>query len=167
MNCITFIIAMIHLLYIIGLMWLGPFLLYFNLKACPLVYWTLAWCVCILIQILHWSMSSMNNECILSYWEKKAEDPNYVKGSEPDKTYAWILLRKMLGNHVTIPQIRAFHMVMSKVAFLFAVYLLTLNNQCFPKNPSETLRLTAYAGLTGMTLKFLCFDSGYCYKTII
>jgi len=162
MKFLTFIIALIHLFYIIGIMWLGPFLLYLTVvNKCSLVYWTLAWCVCILVQLLHWGTSVMRNECILSYWEKLSEDPNYVKGSEPDKTYSWILLSRFIGG-VEIPRIREFHMVMSKVAFLFAVALLTLNNRCFPKTVNETTKVVAYAALTGLVSKFLCFDSGYC-----
>jgi hypothetical protein len=167
MKPLTLLISLIHLCYIVGIMWLGPFLLYLSTSKCRLVYWTLAWVVCILVQLLHWGTSVMRNECILSYWEKKAEDPSYVKGSEPDKTYAWILLRNILGNRVTIEQIRAFHLVMSKVAFLFAVCLLTLHNQCFPKRSSETAKLIAYAGLSGLVLRYLCFDSGYCTKKIV
>lgn len=161
----TFLIALIHLFYIIGIMWIGPFLLYLNVRdKCTLVYWTLAWCVCIMVQLFHWGTSVMNNECILSYWEKKAEDPNYVKGAEPEKTYAWILLHNALGNTVSVKQIRTFHMVISKVAFLFAVFLLTMNNKCLPKETNELLKVTTYAALTGAVLRFLCFDSGYCVK---
>jgi hypothetical protein len=105
-------------------------------------------------------MPAMRNECILSYWEKKCEDSSYVKGSEPEKTYAWILLRNMMGNKVTIDRIRDFHMVISKVAFLFAVYVLTLNNRCVPKTMGERSKLVAYGVLSGMALRFLCFDSG-------
>lgn len=83
--------------------------------------------------------------------------------SEPDKTYSWILLSRFTGG-VEIPRIREFHMVMSKVAFLFAVALLTLNNRCFPKTVSETTKVVAYAALTGLVSRFLCFDSGYCVK---
>lgn len=160
MKFLTCVIALIHLFYIIGIMWLGPFLLYLTVSnKCSLVYWTLAWCVCILAQILHWG--AMQNECILSYWEKLAEDPKYEKGSEPDKTYSWILLSRCSGG-VEIHKIRAFHMVMSKVAFLFAVALLTVNNRCLPKTVNETTKVMGYAALTGLVSRFLCFDSGYC-----
>ena len=162
MKIFTLIIALIHLFYIIGLMWLGPFLLYLTVtNKCSLVYLTIAWCVCIIVQILHWGTSVMSNECILSYLEKLSEDPKYVKGSDPDKTYAWILLSRFTGG-VEIRKIRAFHLVMSKVAFLFAVALLTLNNRCLPKTVSETTKVVAYAVLTGLVSRFICLDSAYC-----
>jgi len=37
----------------------------------------------ILLQTLHWLV--LKNECIISYLEKRIEDPNYVLGSEPKR----------------------------------------------------------------------------------
>lgn len=159
MRILTFAIALIHLVYIVSIMWLGPFLLYKGVanQPCRLTYYTIAWSIMIFLQIAHWAIPSMKNECIVSYWEKKAEDPTYIKGTRPTETYAWVILQNMLGNSVTISQIREFHMVMTKVACLFAVVLLTLKNKCFIKNNNH--RVIAYAIMTAFTSKYVCLDS--------
>ena len=157
----TCLVALIHLLYIVGFMWLAPYFIYmmsYN-NPCRLTSYMLFWIFVIIVQILHWGTSIMNNECILSYWEKKLEDPNYVKGSEPNKTYAWIILQNLFGNVFSVQQIRAFHMVATKVAFFFAIATLTLMNDCVKLVQNTPVKLIAYAVLTGLVSKYLCFDS--------
>lgn len=161
MKISTFLVAFIHLVYIIGFMWLAPYFIYLNVykKPCVLTSYMVFWIFVIVVQILHWGTAIMNNECILSYWEKKLEDPNYVKGSEPNKTYAWILLQNVTGNIASIQQIRAFHMIATKVAFFFAVVSLTVMNDCMKFMKDVQVKLIAYAVLTGLVLQYLCFDS--------
>lgn len=161
MKISTFLVAFIHLVYIIGFMWLAPYFIYLNVykKPCVLTSYMVFWIFVIVVQILHWGTAIMNNECILSYWEKKLEDPNYVKGSEPNKTYAWILLQNVTGNIASIQQIRAFHMIATKVAFFFAVVSLTVMNDCMKFMKDVQVKLIAYAVLTGLVLHYLCFDS--------
>ena len=74
MKLTTFAIALIHLAYIVGFMWLGPF---FTLRnSCGNKYYLLFWALFLIAQILHWE--GFKGECILSYWEKKCEDSTWV-----------------------------------------------------------------------------------------
>lgn len=160
MKLSTLSIALVHLIYIIGVMWLGPYIIYMKGGGnCKQMYVMVAWMIVIVFQVAHWAIPQMENECILSYWEKKLEDPQYVKGSLPSKTYAWVLLRDLLGQSVTIEQIRSVHKIASKVAFLFAISNLTLQNDCIFKSKHPNTRLFAYILGTIFAVKSVSFDS--------
>ena len=167
MKISTFLVALVHLLYIIGFMWLAPYLIYLNMckKPCILTYYMVFWIFVVVVQILHWGTAIMNNECILSYLEKKLEDPNYTRGSEPSKTYSWIILQNITGNILSIQQIRAFHMIATKVAFFFAIMSLTVMNNCMKFMKDVKIKLITYAILTGFALQYVCFDSAFFTKS--
>jgi hypothetical protein len=133
----TFFIAIIHLVYIIGVMWLGPLFIYLFTRGftpCSKTKIMGAYMAVIIAQILHWRTKSMNNECILSLWEKRSQDSNYVTGSEPEKTFAWILILKIFPS-MKIEDLRCFHIAISKLSFLFAIlFMLTAGTNCFWKN---------------------------------
>jgi len=160
MKPLTLCIALVHILYIIGVMWLGPVLIYMFYNPCNQMKLIGSYMVVIMIQFMHWRAKSMNHECILSLWEKRSEEPTYVAGSEPEKTYAWILMQKALPC-TTIMGLREFHMYISKLSLLLAIYMITAGNTCLKTNHTGLLYIiwiisSYYAN------RFICFDSALC-----
>jgi hypothetical protein len=134
MKPLTIFIASIHLIYIVVLMWLGPFIIFYYTinKKCNQFKAMMLWILIIFSQVIHWYIPFMSKECILAYLEKKSEDPNYVKGSEPNKSYAIFLLQNLLFNYFSTESMIQFHRIINKVSLYFAIVMLTINNNCIP-----------------------------------
>lgn len=158
----TRFLAFIHLMYILGVMWFGPYILFFHLKnkPCTLLTWMIIWLVTIFIQLAHWYIPESKNECFLSYLEKKSENPDYVKGSDPEKTYSWELLQDIWPCTIKIKTLRQIHMVVAKLAFLSAIFFITAYNKCVPNH--HTVKQSMFVILSMLTMKYMCFDSAIC-----
>jgi hypothetical protein len=120
----------------------------------------MVWFLVIGVQFLHWFVPQSKNECILSYWEKKSEDPTYVKGSQPEKTFAWILLQTMLPGEIEIITLRRIHFVVTKCTFVLALFMITVYNQCVPNY--NTLKWSLFGVLGYLAVEYVCFDSAIC-----
>ena len=154
MKILTFFIACVHLIYIIGVMWLGPLIIFYNSKTnnvCEHKKWYMGYLVIVLLQIMHWFLNISKNECVLSYLEKKSEDKNYVKGQDPEKTYAWIILNNVTG--IPINTIREYHGILSKVSFLTALFVISF--QC---DKTKSRMLMTYIFMF-FALKYVQLDS--------
>ena len=123
MKLSTYVLALFHAVYVVGFMWLGPWLILMYRKNRA---WMLWWLLCSLVMIGHWYLPMMKQECVLAYLEKRREDPSYVLGSEPYKSYVWVLFHEWTG--LPVRDIFAFHRLVSKVMFLLAVSVVTLLN---------------------------------------
>ncbi len=145
MKPLTFVIALLHTVYVVSFMWLGPYILVAKNKSnTRLVF---LWLLLSLAMMAHWHLPCMKQECVVSLLEKKTEDPGYVTGSEPNKSYLWTLLNQATG--VSIPCLFSFHLLVSKIAFLFAVTSVTLQNKRLKHK--EIL----YVVLTALTLQYI------------
>ena len=142
---LTWIIALIHLTWIIGFMWLGPFFI-------PQKY-RMVWVIIMLANFMHWSYTK--GECILSYYEKYAEDDSYQLGDNPELTYAWVILGKVTG--LTILQLRKIHGYLTNAVFTFV-----LADQILIYNPFDLeyyVRTTIFILTVILTQKHVSFDS--------
>lgn len=148
MKTSTGFIALIHLLYIIIIMWFAPLLISKFKLRCK--YYKI-YVIIIILQVLHWFMSESKNECILSYWEKKNENKNYIKGSEPEKTYAWNLLQNVTG--LSIKTIQNQHEHLSRTVFVILIIMIV--TQC-KLNQAQMFQAYLYIYLT---MNFINFDS--------
>ena len=151
MKYTTFLIAVVHLTYIICFMWLGPLLLFRG--SCQNKYTLLIWCLFMIGQVVHWK--GIKGECVLSYWEKKMEDPKYKLGSDPELTYAWVILEKLTG--FDIKQIRKFHGKITQIIFIYAVSSLSLG--CNIMKLSKPLNTLMFLILTYFVTTYISFDS--------
>lgn len=125
MKLSTYMLALFHAVCVVGFMWLGPLLIVLrrNNNMWVLMLW---WLLCSLVMIGHWYLPMMKQECWIAYLEKKREDPSYELGSDPNKSYVWVLFHEWTG--LPVQDIFAFHRLVSKVMFLLAVSVLTLHN---------------------------------------
>ncbi len=130
----TGLLTLIHVIYIIFVQWLGPYILYYYMKdkPCKFLKWIFIWIVIISLQQFHWYIPQSKSECFLSYLEKKSEDPNYIKGSDPKKTYAWVLLQEIWPCKLEIDTIRNIHYKITKLSYLAALFFITIHNKCIP-----------------------------------
>ena len=145
MKPLTFVIALFHTVYVVGFMWLGPYFIHRRHQTTNKFF--ILWLLLSLAMMAHWHLPCMKQECVLSLLEKKTEDPEYVTGSEPNKSYIWNLLNQATG--VSIPRLFSFHLLVSKIAFLFAVTSVTLQNKGLKHK--EIL----YVVLTALTLQYV------------
>jgi len=142
---LTWILAILHLIWIIGFMWVGVFFI-------PQKYrWI--WIALMVLDFVHWKFSS--GECMLSYYEKKAENPDYKLGDDPELTYAWVILGKITG--LTMLQLRQLHAFITQVVFIYAIADQTLGYN--PYNLKYGVRTIIFIILLILTQKYVTFDS--------
>lgn len=142
---LTWFLAIIHILWIVGLMWIAVFFI-------PQKYrWI--WITVMLAEFVHWHFSK--GECMLSYWEKKAEDPNYNLGDNPELTYAWVILKKWTG--VNIIDLRQLHAQITQIVFIWAIadQILVYN----PLNLDYPYRIMIFLYALFFTIQYISFDS--------
>lgn len=158
MKPLTYVITIIHLIYVICVMWFGPLLIHFNVPGCKKHALYILYLFAIGIQVIHWGFSSMQGECILSILEKRSEDPEYVVGSDPKKTFIWEFLNTFVPC-VSVHAWRQFHMVVSKTSCYFALFLLTIGNDCWSAVTCVKTMLWVICSI--FVTCFVSFDSAY------
>ena len=107
MRSSTRIVATFHALYILIVMYLGPWILLLMDKR-YLKYWFML----LVLQYIHWRV--FKGECIVSYFEKKMEDKRYKLGEKMNKACVFHILHDWTGisyeNHRTLmPLIMCFN----------------------------------------------------------
>lgn len=142
---LTWAISLVHITWIVGVMWLGPFIV-------PQKYRVL-WLGIMIANLAHWSYAS--GECILSYLEKKAENNSYKLGDNPELTYAWVILGRITG--MTMLQLRKMHAAITNAVFTFVLadQILVYN----PLNIDYSTRVGIFVLTTVLTQKCISFDS--------
>ena len=153
---LTWVLASVHIAYIVGWMWLGPFWLPQKLRG--------FWIATMVAQIVHWHVSP-GGECVLSLAEKRSEDPDYRAGDDPKLTYAWVILGRATG--LSISRLRRLHALITQVAFVYALADQTLvADRVFgfwdvSKNDTNDTRTRTALFVAALipTLKFVTFDS--------
>ena len=147
MKLSTYVLALFHAVYVVGFMWFGPWLILMSRSVHRNRTWMMVWLLCSLLMIGHWYLPMMKQECVLAYLEKKQEDPSYVMGSEPYKSYVWILFHEWTG--LPVRDIFAFHLLVSKVMFLLAISVVTLR----PQQHQNLWGVLSYVVLTTLALE--------------
>ena len=141
----TWLLALLHIVWIVGVMWVGVFLLPQRLRY--------LWVILMLVQMYHWTFSS--GECVLSYLEKKAEDPSYKLGENPELTYAWVILGRLTG--ASMLTLRKVHAVVTQAVFIFALAdIILVHNQL---RLGDAARTVAFIACLVPTLELVSFDS--------
>lgn len=142
---LTWALAIIHITWIIGFMWFGPFFI-------PQKYRVL-WVVIMIANLAHWSFAS--GECIISYYEKSAEDESYKLGDNPELTYAWVILGRLTG--MTMLQLRKMHALITNAVFTFVLadQILVYN----PLNIEYSTRIAVFVLSSLLTQRYVSFDS--------
>ena len=144
-SLMTWILAIIHILWIVGVMWIGVFLI-------PSKYrWI--WILVMLMEFVHWHFSK--GECMLSYWEKKSEDPSYELGTNPELTYAWVILKHITG--LNIMQLRRMHAMITQIVFIFALADQILVRNYF--NLEYAYRVVIFLYALFFSVTYISFDS--------
>lgn len=142
---LTWILAIIHILWIVGVMWFGVFLLPSKLR--------IIWIAVMLLEYMHWRL--IKGECMLSYWEKKSEDPSYKLGDNPELTYAWVILGKLTG--LTMKELRMIHAQITQLVFIFAIADQLLVQNYF--HIEYYIRTIVFLITLLLTLQYVSFDS--------
>jgi hypothetical protein len=103
--------------------------------------------------LAHWSFAS--GECILSYFEKKAEDSSYKLGDNPELTYAWVILGRVTG--MTMLQLRKMHAAITNAVFTFVLADQILVYD--PFNIDYSTRVGIFVLMAVLTQRCISFDS--------
>jgi len=142
---LTWVLSILHLIWIIGFMWVGVFFI-------PQKYrWI--WLALMVADFVHWKFAE--GECMLSYYEKKAENPDYKLGQDPELTYAWVILGKITG--LTMLELRKIHGLVTQLVFIYVVADQTLVYN--PMNIDYRIRTVVFLVLLTLTQKYVSFDS--------
>ena len=118
---LIWIITLIHIVIILFI-WFGIFLI-------PQKYKYIYILINILI-VLHWKL--LKGECILSYLEKKLENPNYKLGYDKKKSYSWTIIQYLINitpTDKTLNNLRNLHTTirLSMLIYAFADQILIYN----------------------------------------
>jgi hypothetical protein len=144
-NPITWILAVIHILWILGFMWIGVLFT-------PQKYrWI--WILLMVAEFVHWHFSK--GECMLSYYEKRYEDPRYKLGDNPELTYAWVILGHI--TNMSMKELRMLHAQITQIMFIFAVADQVLVYNIF--NVEYTIRMILFLYFLYFVITFVSFDS--------
>lgn len=142
---LTWVLAITHLLWIVGFMWVAVFFI-------PQKYrWI--WVILMVADFVHWKFAE--GECMLSYYEKKAENPDYKLGQDPELTYAWVILGKITG--LSMLELRKIHASITQAVFIYVLADQTLVYNLFNKN--YKIRTVIFLVLVLLTQKYVSFDS--------
>ena len=141
----TYILAWIHIIWIIVFMWIGVFFI-------PSKYrWI--WLLIMCFEIIHWKFSK--GECLLSYYEKRSEDPDYELGNNPELTYAWVILKNITG--LSIKELRKIHAELTKIVFIYVLADQILLHNFF--NIHDDYRVMIFMFALVLTFQYVSFDS--------
>lgn len=144
-NPITWILAILHIVWIVGIMWFAVLLI-------PQKYRSI-WILVMIFEFIHWKF--FKGECLVSYYEKKFEDPNYKMGDNPELTYAWVILGHV--TNLSMRQLRMLHAQITQIMFIFALADQVLVYNIF--NVEYTIRMIIFIYLLYFVIKFVSFDS--------
>lgn len=111
----TRFVATLHALYIIFVMYLGPWIL-MCINPSYVKYWLLLF----VIQYCHWKV--FKGDCVLSYMEKKLEDNTYKLGSRTNKSCTFKVLHEWTG--ISYENQRTFMEIMVRFNILTVVVLI-------------------------------------------
>ena len=144
-SLMTWVLSITHIMWIVGLMWVSVFFI-------PQKYrWV--WIVVMMVEFVHWHFSK--GECMLSYWEKVSENPDYKLGDNAELTYAWVILKHFTG--LNIMQLRSMHAQITQIVFIFALADQILVYNLFNLDYSYRIVLFLYALF--FTVNYISFDS--------
>jgi hypothetical protein len=92
---------------------------------------------------------------MLSYYEKKAENPDYKLGQKPEFTYAWVILEKITG--LTTLEILKIHALVTQLVFTYVVADQTLVYN--PMHIDYRIRTVVFLVLLTLMQKYFSFES--------
>ena len=113
-------------------MWGAPHYIYLTYAGCQATKWIGGWLLLMVGQFVHWKL--LKRECILSLLEKKFEDPSYVMGSDPSRSFMWRTINSIFFTSFTDDQWKIFHFYFTKMNIMLSIGFLTFGNACFEGN---------------------------------
>jgi hypothetical protein len=132
-------------------MWGAPFIIFLLNDKCQMTKLMIGWMLLMLGQFGHWKL--LKHECILSLIEKRSEDPSYVMGSDPGKSYVWKTMNKLLCLDLSENEWKTFHYEFTKMNVLLGIGFVTMGNKCAAKH--KLLKAVAFIIAANSTNRFL------------
>ena len=132
----TCVIAWAHFLYILAVFLVAPAVMHAKFrsadKKCTLARaFFVLFAICI-VQFTHWVF--LKGECLLSYLEKRSENPWYVMGSDIKKSYVWNIMSDTCWKLIAIPispdTMRVFVLCIAALSTVYQMCFLYTHRTC-------------------------------------